>query len=205
MIQHINLLSKRSKTRNLVLMAPLLLPVFILIMLVMAGQSEWRLKAMRDEQAQTQLKIEELKKTLEAKRRAAGLNESQAMARELNQFKSQIEARKEWREWLQKGELGTPLGYSRLLRTLAGVREEGVWLDGIDIAKGGQSLSLSGTATHADAVVRYIAQVNEAFKPFNVQFVSMEISRDASKGGAAAANLPASAGGLLTCPVFSGH
>lgn len=200
MTQHINLLSKRSKARSLVLMGPLMLPVLIIFMLVLAGQTEWRLKQLRDEQASAQQKIEELKKTLETKRRAAGLNESQAMAREMNLFKSQIEARKDWKEWLQKGDLGTPMGYSRILRVLAGVREEGVWIDGVDINKGGQSLTLTGSATNADAVVRYIAQVNEVFKPMNVQFVSMEISREASKGAAAPA--AAAAGGLLHFKLF---
>lgn len=201
MTQHINLLSKRGKARSFVFMGPLLLPVLILFMLVLAGQAEWRLKKLRDEQAQSQQKIDDLKKTLETKRRAAGLNESQAMAREMNLFKSQIEARKEWKEWQQKGELGTNLGYSRILRTLAGVREEGVWLDGIDITKSGQSLTLSGSATHADAVVRYISQVNEAFKPMNVQFVSMEISREAPKGTSSPAAGPATAG-LLHFKLF---
>lgn len=200
MTQHINLLSKRSKARSLVLMGPLVLPVLILAMLILAGQTEWRLKQLRDEQTSAQQKIDELKKTLETKRRAAGLNESQAMAREMNLFKSQIEARKEWKEWLQKGELGSHLGYSRILRLLASVREEGVWIDGVDITKGGQGLTLTGSATNADAVVRYIAQVNEVFKPMNVQFASMEITREAAKG--AAAPSAAAAAGLLHFKLF---
>lgn len=201
MTQHINLLSKRTKVQSLVLLGPVLLPALILIMLISAGQTEWRLKQLRDEQASAQLKIEELKKVLESKRQVAGLNESQAMTREMTQLKALIEARKDWKEWLQKGELGAAQGYSGILRSLAGLREEGVWLTGVDITKGGQSLTLIGNATNADAVVRYIAQVNQAFKPLDIQFASMEITREVPKATSAPLS-PAAAAGLLHFKLF---
>lgn len=200
-MQHINLLSKRTKVQSLVLLGPVLLPALILIMLISAGQTEWRLKQLRDEQGTARLKIEELKKVLEGKRQVAGLNESQAMTREMTQLKAQIEARKDWKEWLQKGELGSAQGYSGILRSLAGLREEGVWLTGVDITKGGQSLTLTGNATNADAVVRYIAQVNHAFKPLDIQFASMEITREAPKATSAPLS-PAAASGLLHFKLF---
>lgn len=198
MTQHINLLRKRSGIQSIAALGPLVLPLLILVMLGFAGHWEWRLMQLRESQAKSQQAIDGLRKALEMRRRAAGLNESEAMSREIATFKSQIEARRDWNDLLQKGELGTHLGYSGILRTLAGLHEDGVWLKGIDITKGGQMLSLSGNATNADAVVRYIAQVNEAFKPMNIQFSSMEIAREAPKTDTA----PAGPAGVLSFKLF---
>ncbi len=41
-------------------------------------------------------------------------------------------------------------------------------------------MSVRGKALNADAVMRYIEQANEAFKPLNVRFTSMEITQDAT-------------------------
>ena len=88
---------------------------------------------------------------------------------------------------LEKGELGYPGGYAQWLETLAAVHVDGVWLQGLDIGKAGQSVSISGKSLNADAVLRYIDQVNEAFKPMNVRFGAMEITQDPAASDPASA------------------
>jgi hypothetical protein len=147
--------------------------------------TEWHLKGLQDAEAKTQQSIAGLQIALEKKRREAGLESKEAMARQTQLLRGQIESRRGWSDLLQKGELGSPQGYSQVLETLAELREEGVWLQGVEITKGGQSLVISGKSLTATAVMRYIDQVNEAFKPMGIQFSSMEISREAPSGDAA--------------------
>jgi len=105
---------------------------------------------------------------------------SEAMARQVALLQGELDARRDWVELLKKGELGNPLGYSQWLETLAAVHVDGVWLQGVSIGKAGQSVSISGKALTADAVLQYIDQLNASFKPMNVRFNSMEITQDAA-------------------------
>ncbi len=130
-------------------------------------------------QAHTQQTVADLRAAIDQKRQSLGLNESEAIARQVMQLRSQVETRRDWADLLKKGELGHANGYSQWLETLAGVHVDGVWLQGLEIDKGGQSVAVRGKSLNADAVMRYIEQVNEAFKPMNVRFTSMEITQDA--------------------------
>lgn len=185
MIQHINLLTTARRQRNFVWVAYLGLIALVLWLAWTAGANEWHLRNLQEAEAKTQQSLAELKVALEKKRREAGLEDKEAMARQTQLLRSQIDARRGWADLLQKGELGSPQGYSQVLETLAELREEGVWLQGVDIAKGGQSLVINGKSLTASAVMRYIDQINEAFKPMGIQFSSIEISREAPSGDAA--------------------
>ena len=179
MVQHINLLTQRKAHKGFLNLAFIGLGLLVLMLAALAGMTEWRLQQQRQLQAQTRQTAADLRAAIEQKRQALGLNESEAMARQVMQLRSQVEAKREWADLLKKGELGTANGDSQWLETLAGVHVEGVWLQGLDIDKGGQSVSVRGKSLNADAVMRYIEQVNEAFKPMNVRFTSMEITQDA--------------------------
>jgi len=198
MIQHINLLSQRRKRRGFVWLAAWGLMAVVLVLLGFALTTEWRLQRLRATEARTQQSLVELRVALETKRREAGLQDSEAVARQMAALRSQIEARRGWAELLQRGDLGSAQGYSRWLELLAQVHEDGVWLQALDIGKGGQAASITGKSTSAEAVMRYIAQVNEAFGPLGVQFSSMEIVQDAAAPESAATHKP----GILKFKIF---
>jgi hypothetical protein len=179
MVQHINLLTRRQTTKRFLPLTLSGLGLLILVLVALAGKAEWQLQQQRQLEEKTQQSINDLKSILDKKRQILGLAESEALGRQVALLRSQIDAKREWNDLLQKGELGSPSGYSQWLETLAGVHVEGVWLQGLDIGKGGQSVSVQGKSLSADAVMRYIEQVNEAFKPMNVRFTSMEIVQDA--------------------------
>ena len=179
MVQHINLLTQRKARQGSLGLSLAALGLLTLGLAGMAAKAEWQIHQLSQQEERTQQALADLKAALEKKRQALGMAESEAMTRQVAQLRSEIEAKRGWLDSLQKGELGSANGYSQWLETLAGVHVEGVWLQGVDIGKGGQSLSLQGKSMNADAVMRYIEQVNEAFKPMNVRFNSMEITQDA--------------------------
>lgn len=180
MVQHINLLSKRKTARGWVTIAMVGLGLWALVLVLFAAGSEWQLQQQRKLEAQTRQSVNDLKAALDKKRQEVGMANSEAMTRQIALLRGQLDAKREWVDLLQKGELGNPLGYSQWFETLASVHVDGVWLQGMDIGKGGQTVSVNGKALNADAVMRYIEQANEAFKPLNVRFTSMEITQDAT-------------------------
>jgi len=190
MVQHINLLTLRKASKGVLSLSLVALGLLTLVLGAMAAQSEWQIHKLRSQEEKTQQAVADLKMVLEKKRQTLGLTETEAMARQLELLRSQVEAKRDWTDLLKKGELGSANGYSEWLETLAGVHVEGVWLQGVDIGKGGQSLSLQGKSLNADGVMRYIEQINEAFKPMNVHFSSMEITQDAAAEQGAARSVP---------------
>jgi cell division protein FtsB len=187
MVQHINLLSKRRTRKGLMAVALVLLGLWALALAAMAVSGEWRLQQHRSQLAQVRQSVGELKATLEKKRQEVGLSNSEATAKQVALLRSQLDARREWADLLQKGELGQPGGYAQWFETLAMVHVEGAWLQGLDIGRAGQSVSITGKSLNADAVLRYIEQLNEAFKPMNVRFSAMEITQDAAAGDSVSA------------------
>ncbi len=179
MVQHINLLTQRKDRKGFSGLSLVALGLLTLVLAGMAIKSEWQIQQLRQQEDRTQQTLADLKVALETKRQTLGMVETEAMVRQVAQLRSQIEAKREWADLLKKGDLGTANGYSQWLETLASVHVEGVWLQGLEIGKGGQTLSLQGKSLDTDAVMRYIEQINEAFKPMNVRFSSMEITQDA--------------------------
>lgn len=182
MIQHINLLSQRSRRQGLERLALSAVVVVFLGLLALAGNNELRLQGLVEADVKMQLSVDELKQALEKKRRGDGGTSSQAVGEQITALRGQINARQDWSELMGKGELGTTLAYSQLLGILAGLHQEGLWLQGMEVGKGGHSVSIQGQALSSAAVMRYIAQVNEAFKPMNIQFSSIEITQEPVSG-----------------------
>ena len=189
MTQHINLLSQRRRTPGI---DRLVLPVFLLAALVLLGlaaSTEWRLYRLAETEARTEQSIADLKAVLLKKRRESGYDEIQAMAQQSAALRTQIDGRRAWADLMQKGELGSPLGHSPWLEALASLHEDGVWLQGVEVSKGGQAMSVSGKSLSTEAVMRYIGQVNEAFRPMGIQFSSIEITQEAASGEAVKAGV----------------
>ena len=82
-------------------------------------------------------------------------------------------------EGLKAGAFGRSEGYSGILRALAGVSVEGVWLTRVDFAEDGGELSLAGRALRADLVPAYLARLRAAPSLRTQEFTRLEVTRKA--------------------------
>lgn len=60
---------------------------------------------------------------------------------------------------LARGDLGVTTGFATQLKTLAERRTHGVWLTGIHLRQGGQSVRLQGSAVHEDLLPEYLERL----------------------------------------------
>ena len=182
MIEHINLLAKRRIVRSLAWFGVRGVGVVVLALAALALNTEMQLRNLRQAHDRTQQSIVDLKGALEKKRREAGLQDAQVMGAQTALLRAQVATQRSWLDQMGRGELGTPRDYGWLLEKLASVHEEGVWLQGVDVDKGDQSITISGKSLSAEAVLRYAEKVNAVFKNMDIQFAAMEISQVAPSG-----------------------
>lgn len=77
---------------------------------------------------------------------------------------------------LRSGSLGNPTGYARYFHALSGIPQDGLWLTSVAVSKGGSGLSVSGRAMRSESVMLYARRLNDVFRPFGVQFDSLELT-----------------------------
>ena len=138
---------------------------------------------------------QQLKGELERLKAYGGARESPAeRAKALAERKKTLEAslasQKQALEAFESGALGRTEGYASLLRALARVSVEGVWLTRIRLAEGSGELSLSGRATRADLVPVYLERLRSEQALRGQAFSRLEVTRAAAAPaapGAAAA------------------
>jgi hypothetical protein len=88
---------------------------------------------------------------------------------------------------LKEGSFGRNEGYSGMLRALARVSVEGVWLTRVEFSEGSGELSLAGRALRADLVPAYLARLRADPALRKQEFAQLEVTRPAAAGAAAAA------------------
>jgi len=78
---------------------------------------------------------------------------------------------------LKEGAFGRSEGYSGMLRALARVSVEGVWLTRVEFAEESGELSLAGRALRADLVPAYLAQLRADPALRKQEFARLEVTR----------------------------
>jgi Tfp pilus assembly protein PilN len=126
----------------------------------------------------------QLKSELE-RLKAYGVAESPAeRAKALAERKKTLEAnlatQKQALAALESGTLGRAEGYSEVLRALARVSMEGVWLTRIQFAEPAGELSISGRATRADLVPAYLQRLRADAALRDQEFSRLEVTRPAA-------------------------
>lgn len=150
----------------------------VLLLVSIAIYNEIRLFGIREDVRETEQRITETKKMLEAKREAAGLLVADALEVQISELRQRINARRELTSLIEKGEFGSPLGHSDLFIRLAQLNEPGVWIQGVDITKAGQSIAITGNALSNEAVIRYAGQLNQVFRAQQFEFTAMEMTKE---------------------------
>lgn len=114
-----------------------------------------------------------------------GLSETE---KAITATKGEIAARQALLSQLQSGVLGNTRGYSALLGAFARRTQQGVWLTGIQIGSGDDSLAISGRAMQGEQVSALLAQykLEPALKgrPFNGISIIKQPAVPAAGGGA---------------------
>lgn len=90
-------------------------------------------------------------------------------------------------EGLKAGAVGRSEGYSGMLRALARVAVEGVWLTRVDFSEDSGELSLAGRALRADLVPTYLARLRADPSLRAQAFTRLEVTRPAPAPPAAGA------------------
>lgn len=78
---------------------------------------------------------------------------------------------------LKEGSFGRNEGYSGMLRALARVSVEGVWLTRVEFSEGSGELSLAGRALRADLVPAYLARLRAEPSLRKQEFARLEVTR----------------------------
>ena len=93
----------------------------------------------------------------------------------------------------ESGALGRTEGYAPLLRALARVSVEGVWLTRIQVAEGSGELSLMGRATHAELVPVYLERLRSEQALRGQTFSRLEVTRASAQAAPGPGGAPAPA------------
>lgn len=181
MSQQINLYSPIFRKQSKVFSATTMLQAFALIVVVVAVfyhsiSLQTSLLEIRAAESGRQLKseLERLK--------AYGAGDSPAeRARILAERKKALEARlashQQGLAAFDSSASGRAEGYSDVLRALARISMEGVWLTRIEFAKGGGELSIAGRATRAELVPAYLERLRSEEALRGREFSRLEVMR----------------------------
>ena len=185
MTQHINLLTRHRARKSMAWLATRGLTGLMVVFVGLSVYTEVSLQRLNTVHSEEQQEMFALRAELQKKRRDAGIEDAQVLAKESAAMRSTMDEHRDLMQVVQKGEVGGLQGHSGFLEVLALIQQPGVWLQGVDVSKAGQAMSISGAAITTAAVIQYAEQLSQAFKAMGVEFSSLEISKDDASGAAA--------------------
>jgi HAMP domain-containing protein len=175
MTQHINLLSRRRAHQTIAWMATRGLTGLVVLLVLWGLFTEVSLQKLSRANDEVQQTMVALQAELEQKRREAGLDDVQTLAKDSARMRHNMEQHYALMQLVQKGEVGSLSGHASTIQILASTPQSGVWLQGVDITNAGQAMTVSGTAFTSTAVMQYAEQLNQAFQAMNIGFSSLEM------------------------------
>lgn len=189
MSQQINLYSPIFRKQSKVFSAAAMLQGLALIVLViavfyyyMAAQSSLLELRVAESGQQLKSELERLKVYGAAESPAERLK---ALAERKKVLEDKLATQGQALKALQAGSFGRSEGYSPILRALAGVTLDGVWLTRISFSGDAGELSLAGRAVRAELVPAYLERLRADRALRSQGFMKLEVTRPAP--GAAAA------------------
>ncbi len=175
MTQHINLLSRRRAHQSMAWVATRGLSGLVALLVLWSLVTEVSLQKLSRANDDAQQTVVTLQTELEQKRREAGLDDVQTLAKDSARMRHSMEEHYALMQLVQKGEVGSLSGHAGVIQILASTPQSGVWLQGVDITNAGQTMSVSGTAYSTAAVMQYAEQLNQAFQAMSIGFSSLEM------------------------------
>ncbi len=182
MTQYINLITRHRARKNLAFLASGVLGALLLAFVIWGGVAEYNLHALSQSTQEAQQTVAALQAELQEKRHEAGFEDVQALIKESADMQRRMDEHRMLMQVVQKGDLGNLQGHALTLQTLATMTQTGVWLQGVEVSKAGQSMRITGTALNSAAVMQYAEQLNLAFKPMGTEFTSLDLSKEVWDG-----------------------
>ncbi|GAB4512085.1 MAG: hypothetical protein Tsb0026_15760 [Sulfuricaulis sp.] len=96
---------------------------------------------------------------------------------EISRLESEIVAKQQIQEILQRGIFSNTSGFSDYFASFARQRVQGVWLTGFDITGAGEEMSLAGRTTNPELVPRYMQKLSSEKTLSGIAFKTFQMSR----------------------------
>ncbi len=173
MSQQINLLVQYREQTSTALPALIGLGVVLVVLLGYWGFDRFKTVKIQNAATQGEQRLLAAKADLQAMQQKLA---SRQKAVDITALKLRSEAIQEVLTRVQKGELGSPEGYSGYLTALAQISDNSRWLTSVTISNAGKNVNIAGRALNNEAILRYARALNEQFSVYGVQFTSVEMT-----------------------------
>lgn len=188
MSQQLNLLPPPSSRYSPAVVALMILGFVAVVLFAAWGVKRATLAGVRAEEVASAAQLKEVSTQFEKRFRARA-----------EQINAEIEALKPRAAEAQQvmalaTGLGKPEGYSPYFASLAAVREDGLWLNGVTVGQAGKLLQLDGRSLDKSTVLRYTQRLNAALADSGVTLAALKLDVE-SLGGKAAGAATGGAGG----------
>lgn len=180
MTEQINLYVKPPSVSAPLMVAGAAVALAIVAMTGWAITNEARISSRESNAQETMARVQLLQKQVADQRRVLGLPDFQMQRKEIADLQSKVDSNRELLSQLDKGEIGTRQGHSRIFEAIAMSSEKGLWLTSVDITKSGQNIVLGGRAYNSDVVLRFSRRLNESMERRGLDFRFSGV--DMSKG-----------------------
>jgi hypothetical protein len=170
MSQHLNLLQPREDGTRSAWVAGAVLTATLMCLAVIGIVRQHELSALKRAIDTGEQKLRDEQAHLQALTGKQGQDVDAALA----DLKSQVRAAQN--VLALTADLGSDKGFSTRFVALTEVHEDGLWLTGIELAKAGKAMRLSGMALSEAAVMRYVSQVGVRLGPQIQGFSQLEVS-----------------------------
>jgi hypothetical protein len=141
-----------------------------------------RTRQLREQVNAGDLRVAQLKKTMQSARAAEQPPDSAAaIDAQLSELRPRAQAAAELVGSIRSGQVGSTDGFSRQLQLLSTAVRDDIWITTLDIGRGGKEMVVSGRALGNEQAVQYARRLNELYAPFGVQFRSIELKPDAAQ------------------------
>lgn len=133
----------------------------VLVMAGTSGYDYWRLSGLQNEQMTLQARVETQAAETEALERAvAERTVGERLQRELEARQSRLQRTRSLVSFLESARLGNTNGFSPMIKDLSRASFEGLWLTGIQIEQGGESVVLRGVARQTAMVPDFVGRLS---------------------------------------------
>lgn len=189
MSQQINLLRPKGRSISTAIWPLTGLAVMLLVLVGYRQVLVSENNRLREAATASEQKIRQVKNAVLAlQTQQAARNDAAALNAEIASLRPRAEAVSQIMKEINSGSLGSPEGFARFFRTVAGLSEDGLWVTSVSVVsviKGGNTVTVSGRALRNESVMQYARRLNESFSPYGVRFNSLELTPEGITTGPA--------------------